>query len=336
MTAEYDIYLTPSQNSQIYLLQYPNRDRSKPYNARSGVSPQELRIKPNSGHIELDVNLNTAHNFNKYRGLMWGDAVRTGKEVQNDSATYGLASGFAAQRRRHTQQARLADQADREFEIQNDLNTFYDAEKQDKVLHKQTLGGQIVIHDSTTEEGKPSYFVGAFRGSELHLSKVTGTAQMRPQFHHLDAEDQRSRLAKSKEVASENPTSTANAPEVARVVHQSYKSGTTNPKGELEQRSHAMRRSLQISHEEPWVRMEFVDEDDTDAFDLWHERMFIKDTSEEGGCATLKSDMADEDYLDAMSASGRGSPTRKRRRAPRKKEAAEFEDAEPVEVGTGG
>lgn len=333
MTAEYDIYLTPAQSSQIYLLQYPNRDRSKPYNARTGVSPQELRIKPNSGHVEVDVNLNTSHNFNKYRGLKWGDALRTGKEVQNDSATYGLASGFAAQRRRNAQQARLPDQADREFEIQNDLNTFYDAEKEDKVLHKQTLGGQIVNHDSKTEEGKPSYFVGAFRGSELHLSKVSGTAQMRPQFHHLDAEDQRSRIAKSKESAAENPASAATAPDVARVVHQSYKPGTTNPKGELEQRSHAMRRSLQTSHEEPWVRMEFVDEDNTDAFDLWHERMFIKDTTEEGGCARLKSDMTDEDYIDAMSAPGRESPTRKRRRPPRKKEVVEDEDAELVEAG---
>lgn len=326
VTAEYDVYLTnPTQAYQIFLLQYPNRPRDKPFNARLGALPREMRIKPQSGHLEVDVNLNTDHNFNKYRGLQWGDALQTGKEVQNASATYGMAAGFTGARGGVVgpggRRVQMRDDVDRERTITDGLIDFDNAEVEGKVFHKQTVGGQIMRHDGPEDAGKPMYFVGAFRGSELHLTRVSGTAQMRPQFHHLDAEHQRKRIANSRAAAAAAADSDASAhgPEVARVIHQTYKPTTNNPKGELEQREFEMRTALQTAHAEQWTKLKYVDEDEEDAFNTWNDKMFLQNTSEEGGCARLKSSMANDEFLDAISAPSKDGTTKKRRKGKRGK-----------------
>jgi DNA-directed RNA polymerase-3 subunit RPC5 len=79
--------LTAAQQEQIYLLHYLNRTRERPYSQRFGAQPVDVRIKPNSGHLELDVELSTSYNFNKYQGLKWGDAVQAAKTIQNESGT---------------------------------------------------------------------------------------------------------------------------------------------------------------------------------------------------------------------------------------------------------
>lgn len=336
MTAEYDVFLTnPSAKQQILLVQYPNRSRDKPYNASGLALPREMRIKPQAAHMELDISLNTDRNFNKWRGLKWGDALKTGREVQNVSATYGLAAGFTGVRGGvggGLRRLQLKDAADRELDLSNGLIEFDDAQEQGKVMHTQTLGGQIVHHESATEAGKPVYFVGAFRGSELHLSQVTGSVQLRPQFHHLDAEDQRNRIAASRAAAEAEAAASA-APDIARVVHQTYKPTTINPKGELEQREHEMKMALQTAHEERWVKLEYVDEEEPEAYRVWNERMFVQDTSEAGGCVRLRSGMEDEEFLDAISAPAKEGTVRRRRRS-RKGRGSEVVDVD-VDVDDG-
>jgi hypothetical protein len=39
--AEYNVFITPRQLEQIYLLQYPNRNRSQAYNDRNGARPTD-------------------------------------------------------------------------------------------------------------------------------------------------------------------------------------------------------------------------------------------------------------------------------------------------------
>ena len=338
VTAEYDVFITPALQKQIFLLQYPNRDRQKPYNVRSGKQIDQLRIKPKSKHLELDINLNTERNYNKYQGLKWGNAMQTGKQLQNDDATYGIASGFSGHRPRSTaNRTPIKGQADREFDLQNDLATFYDAERENKVLVTQTLGGQIANHDGPDEAGKPLYFVGAFRGSELHLTKVDATVQMRPQFHHVDAEDQRNRLAATREYAAAVTAGAADGMEAsgesrkpveqARIVHQTFRA-STNPKGELEQREHETKLALQAAEEEPWTTLEWVDEDDEEAYEVWNERMFVQDTE---GCVRLQGVMSDEDFLDEISTPRRESPTRRRKRVQRRREWVDLGGEEDFE-----
>ena len=264
--------------------------------------------------------------------------MRTGRDVQGDGgqATYGLAAGFARARRGGPQAVRVRDAAEREMELGNALGTFYDAEREGKVMRTQTLGGQIPKNESPEETGKPVYFVGAFRGEEVHLSRVAATVQMRPQFHHLDAEDQRNRISASREYAAasaaegvDTATATNDAEPATRVLRQSYK--MSNPKGELESREKQMRQGLQAAAEEQWVPLEYVDEDEDAAYETYRERMFVGDTEK---AARLRSGMSVEEFLDAISAPGGG--VRRRRRGGRKKEVMDLEGEGDEGVGVGG
>ncbi len=333
ITASYSIYLTPPPHpttSQIYLLQYPNRSRTQPYNSRTGVPPSHIRIKPKSGYLEMDTPMHTTHKFNRYQALKWGDAVKEAagpdsRIGQEGGVTYGVAAGLPtkppARRGAATATGAAKDEAEREMGIQGDMDDFEIALLDGKVMSTQTLGGQIIAHESEGEEGKPRYFIGAFRGSELHLSQVTGTAQMRPVFHHVDAEGARERALKGGVYAhpgaagdDAGAAETKAPPEKSRVVHQTYKSGgLANPRGELEEQVSAMKAALQLASEEGWTGLEFVDEDEEAAYRVWGERMFVRDVE---GAVRLRSRMVGEEYLDAVSGKRSGSPTgvRKRRR----------------------
>ena len=263
--------------------------------------------------------------------------------MQNESATYGLASGFSGLKVANARRAPpLRDPADREHEIQNSLATPTNSTEMSDVedaststiLQTQTLGGQITPHAHPSEAGKPLYFLGAFRDTELHLTPITGTVQMRPQFHHLDAEDQRETLYTSRVGASENPNHAFNTPDLPRQVHQSYRPATINPKGELEVREAEMRGALHSAAEEQWVKLGYVDEDEGAAFGVWEERMFLGDVV---GAKRLRSQMGNEEFLDAVSAPGRESPTRRRRRGPRRRDVVDLEEGEgDGEGGEGG
>ena len=337
VTAEYDVYLTPALQQQILLLQYPDRAPDRPYNE---PSPDTMRLKPKSGHVEMDITLMTDDNFNKYQALKWGDSLRATNNGEN-SGTFGLAGGLSS----HFMSGGLAngrrrdDEVDREGRLANDLTDFHVAEAQGKVMRTQTLGGQIIKHDGTGEEaGKPIYFVGAFKGSELHLSQITGTVQMRPIFHHLDAEDARDRIATREQYA--NGTGGAADPNEGprrqearpRIVHQSYKSGPVggsgNPKGELEEQSANLRMALQTAAEERWVPLPYVDDYDARAFEVYNKRLFNEDVGTDK-CKILKASMDHDAWLDAMSAPGRGGAAKRRRRE--KKGVQEGDDLDNIE-----
>ena len=315
MTAEYDVYLTAAQQEQIYLLHYLNRTRERPYSQRFGAQPVDVRIKPNSGHLELDVELSTSYNFNKYQGLKWGDAVQASKTIQNESGTYGPASGLGVPRGKPGGRNQLKDRADLENQVANDLASFKDAVEEDKVMHKQTLGGQIFRHDNKGEDmSQPVYFLGAFLGNQLHLSKVDGTVQMRPQFHHIDAEAHRNRLATSR-ATQESEGAPARPAPVARGLQQSYKETTEDKDKDAPERQ--MRRAVQDAEGESWVPLEYVDEAEEAAFELFHERMFLHEAEQ---APQLNSGMENDDFLDAISMPRPGSPTRKRKKQPRRRQ----------------
>lgn len=222
----------------------------------------------------------------------------------------------------------IKDRADRDAYIRDNLMGFTEAEKEELVMHKQTLGGVIARHDGPEEAGKPMYFVGAFREDQLHLTKVDGTVQMRPQFHHLDAEEQRTRLAASR--ATLEADGAAPRPQGdPRSLLMKNKAADDSDKGRLEDRT---RRALQAAEAEPWTLLEYVDEDQEEAYSLFRERMFVRDVE---GAVRLRSGMGDDEFLDAVSAPRRESPTRRRKRAPRRKKGVEDdgEDGEGEERG---
>lgn len=319
VTAEYDVYLTPAMEEQIFLLQYPNRPRTRPYNSTFGATPREMRIKPNAGYMEVDVKLNTEHNFNKFMGLKWGDATRASKELHNATGTYGPASGLSAAKPRAMMGGRgkpLVERGERDLELENELESFATAESEGRVFSMQTLGGQIVRHDGQEEASKANYFAGAFRGNSLHLTKITGTVQMRPQFHHLDAEEERNRIVATRaqaEAAEPGPTPAGHALRQRIITDEEKKSA-----------EHRLKQILKAAEQEQWIKMEYIDEETDEAYAAFNENLFVKDTS---SAPALKSAQDNEQYLDAVSKPRHESPSR-RRKSARKQDTLDLDGDE--------
>lgn len=225
----------------MYLLQYPIRDRRQPYNERNGARPLEMRIKPQAGFIEMDIGMNTSANFNKYQGLLWGDAMK--KSQAAGTTTFGAAAGFAVSAPSKGRPQRDAPGED----IDTNLSRFNDAVNRNIVHHKQTLGGQIL----QDEPGNPNYMLGAFRGNELHLTRLDGVVQMRPQFHHVDAVVHQETAARRSEAADERK------PAQALALAQTYKDNRDVDNLE-ELRA---KNLLLMAKEEKWTTFNYYDED---------------------------------------------------------------------------
>jgi DNA-directed RNA polymerase-3 subunit RPC5 len=123
-----------------------------------------MRIKPKTGFMEIDISTTVHANFDKTKGLIWGEALKSAKD--HGAAGFGLASGFGkgsrstelyAAERAHISRRREEESA------QAPLSRFKEANEDGRVLNKQTLGGQII----KPEPGKPIYMLGAFKGSRF-------------------------------------------------------------------------------------------------------------------------------------------------------------------------
>ncbi|KAF4552124.1 Sin-like protein [Elsinoe fawcettii] len=293
VVSEYDIYITPAVAERIFMLQYPLRPRAKPYNRRYGEAPVELRMKPESGFIEIDVELAPEANFNKAQGITWGKAMHQSKA--SGLTTFGASAGFGPGT------VKSGPRGNRYDEYTSEVNYFDSMANEGKVFSKQTLGGQI----SSAEEGKPQYMLGTFRGKELHLTKVDGIAQMRPQFHHVDAVGHVEKANTAREPDESRPAQ-------ARGFTQTYKAAK-------EDASTRAKSLMQVAQEEKWTRMNFFDEDDGESYDAYNTKMFVKET---GNAEKLYSSLNNEEYLDAISAP-RNDPSGRRKKKPLTKKQRE-------------
>ncbi|EOD48254.1 putative dna-directed rna polymerase iii complex subunit rpc37 protein [Neofusicoccum parvum UCRNP2] len=320
VTAEYDVFITPELEEQIYLLQYPNRGRDQPYNERYNSKPVEVRMKPNTGFIEVDVPMNVHANYDKRKGVKWGEAMR--KAQDGGESAFGLAAGFSGLAKnavpaRAGAAASRADIQDMELEedsVEQLLQRFDDANDKGHVLNKQTLGGQIM----KDETGKPIYMLGTYRGQELHLTKISGIVQMRPQFHHLDA---------VRELANANRRREREAVEGARANEpRAVQMTIKNEDGDSAQSKEFLFRA----QEEKWTKLRYYDEETDEAFETYHEKMFVHDTE---NTAKLKSSMTNEQYLDAISAERHDPSGRSKKKPLTKKQMQRIEDSEDSDVG---
>lgn len=128
-----------------------------------------MRIKPKSGFIEVDVPMNVHANFDKTKGIRWGEALRKAKE--EGAVGYGLAAGFNSRsgNARAGWPARGGGGVTRDDDESEDeafeklLKDFDNSNDKGHVMNTQILGGQIL----KGEMGKPVYMLGAFRGSKF-------------------------------------------------------------------------------------------------------------------------------------------------------------------------
>lgn len=321
VTAEYDVYITspfpasttsttkpnskptpnkPEPSQSLYLLQFPTRDRENPYNAQFGTCPTSVRLKPSSGYLEVDVPINPTFNYDRTRAKEWGSALN--KASTEGAQGFGLAAGFAqnaavrsgAGPRGATAASSVNGGGDSRASSRRPGYFAAEDEEQEKTkLIHQTLGGQIIKE----EKGRPQYMLGAFRANELHLTPLTGLVQLRPQFHHLDATTQVERNLVRRTNHAEGPPRTLEP----RLVQMSAKAGG-DPESAEGSSVETTKAYLAAAQEETWIKLGYTDEDEEEAFSLYHDMLFLGEDKEEARRTNLKSSMSGDAWLDAISA----------------------------------
>lgn len=174
VVAEYDVYITPEMEQQLYVLQYLNRPPDQPFTKATESQPSEVRIKKDSGFIEVDVPIDIRQNYNRPAGVRWGESMRKTKGFGQKA--FGIASGFERTMPRSTNRPGASDGApaapiatmdDDNFEEY--VTHFEDANEKGHVLNMQTFGGQIM-----NDDGKgPSYMLGTFRDGRRQVWSKT-------------------------------------------------------------------------------------------------------------------------------------------------------------------
>lgn len=170
--ATYDVFISDADAQRI-VLQYPDRPADKVYNADSRQKPVELRIKPQTGIVEVEVPVDTNINYDVRKGLKYGNAMRQSRTMAEGGAM-GMAGGFnvgggvvagddgAAPATKGRGKGKGKAAATEGMLEDGDV---YDSDEDKKAgvrMMTQTLGGRIV----PAVDGDPIYMLGAFKDSE--------------------------------------------------------------------------------------------------------------------------------------------------------------------------
>jgi len=160
--ASYDVYIKPhiSEDRQIYILQFPNRASDQNYSAAYEAKPQKLRVKEQTGMVELDVPIDVWRNYDREKGIKWGQAINKSNDAKG-SGSHGLPGGFGIGGAAPNGRGRAKGEEAQIVTQQALLSDYAGSIQREQVLTKQTLGGQTVPNAETT----PRYYIGAFRKS---------------------------------------------------------------------------------------------------------------------------------------------------------------------------
>ncbi|PQE13739.1 dna-directed RNA polymerase iii complex subunit rpc37 protein [Rutstroemia sp. NJR-2017a BVV2] len=301
ITSSYDIFIKPqiADGRQVYIIQFPNRDIEQRYSGATDSQPSKFRIKPNSGMVEMDVPIDARRNYDKDKGVKWGDAIKKSNMVKG-GGSHGLPGGFGIGGAHATGRGR--GRGEDMLDPQRVMEDYEGAIQREQVLVKQTLGGQIIPVEKTS----PQYFVGAFDKDKLHLTPVDHIVQLRPQFHHIDAHAEQERQGRPRD-----PGTVPRATE-ARAIHMTVKS---NIDGEEDMMDNIGVR-IAAAQQEPWQKHRYVDEDNQQAWDAFEDHLFVVAEKDENGnpqelspdtVPKLISGLDDMAYIDTISAPNNAS-----------------------------
>ncbi|KAL5615405.1 hypothetical protein BROUX41_005452 [Berkeleyomyces rouxiae] len=259
IVATYDIFLNPAlpPNQQLLVLQQLNRrgPDARPFEA----PPHEMRIKSNTGMVEIDLPLNTMDSYDRDRGMQYGKVLTESMAVKG-GGSHGLAGGFGV----GAPPTRAAGPGKRKEDILRSGGEWADEARQGRVLHMQTLGGQHPNDKPVT------YMVGAFHEDELHFTPVKSFIHLRPQLHHVDALaqlDKATAQASSKDSAGGGTSGATAGP--ARAIHMTVK--TAGDTGEVVTETMADR--LRAVQGERWRKLPYTDENVDEAWDAYEETL---------------------------------------------------------------
>ena len=288
-----DLGALRGSETKLLLLQYPShRPKAKPYNDREFAKPTSLRLKPQTGLLELDVPIDTHDNYNTRKGSQYGNSLQQSRIIR-EGGTHGLAGGFnAGPAGRHTRDEAIARSATHVLGNDND---------QDRLV-TQTLGGKIV----KPVAGDPVYMLGVFRDDELHLTHLDALVQVRPQLHHLDASDELERgIGAGGRVSKALPNGeVAETKLESKALDIKIKSSGDGSDINLNTNS----KLLRAIQQEPWQKYRWEDEESPSSHARFMKHMHlsfptgIDGAPDPAGVAKLDTAISNQDWLDKMSA----------------------------------
>lgn len=170
--ASYNILLKPTLSAQrkIMILEYPNKSDGK----KHPRAPLELRLKPETGMVELDYPLDYNTSYDRSKGLNWGTNLHKSMEAKK-GGSHGLAGGFGVGAPPVRARAGRAGAGDEILDMGMDWS---EALKRDYVLRTQTLGGQKPNADMESK-----YMVGVFSGGmPFHIAHRLPPPTKGPRF----------------------------------------------------------------------------------------------------------------------------------------------------------
>lgn len=259
----YDIVLNTTFNDMMYLFQYPVRNRSQPYTFQEGFAPVEARMKVNTGALELDIPINVERNYDEQKGVLYGDVLHKSRIQRSLRAGGGADAGDRGdnppdrrKRRRTAEDEDMED--DSAIPTPETLLDFEEAKRKNRILNRQTLGAKMQGSDA-------NYFVALFEEDKLHFTRLTGSLQLRPQFHHIDIMTEQERANQKAMREMNNPQGSKSAE--ARAVNLSVKtaSGDNRTLTAAEQ----LAKDIRLEEDEPWREIEWVDQDDDEAWQMF-------------------------------------------------------------------
>jgi hypothetical protein len=159
VVASYDVFLTDSEISR-YVFQYLDRDVDLPYNESNNQRPLQLRMKPNTGLVEVEVPISTRSNYDVNKGLRYGEAIKKSRSAR-DGGAFGMSGGFTAGHSAAASGGRVKSEANGDVEILDNKRVV----DSNALMRTQALSGRI----KPAEEGDPTYMLAAFKDSESIL-----------------------------------------------------------------------------------------------------------------------------------------------------------------------
>ncbi|KAJ9138233.1 DNA-directed RNA polymerase III subunit rpc5 [Pleurostoma richardsiae] len=276
VVATYNVFIKPplSANRRLLVLQHPNKHDAR----RPARPPTEVRLKPRTGMVEVDMPLDHSAHYDRGKGVAWGSQLQKSTAAKS-GGSHGLAGGFGV----HAPAVRSGGGARRggaggahgEDGDGGDAPglDWVEALRTDQVLRTQTLGGLW------PEENDCRYMVGVFQGENLHLTPVASLVHLRPQLHHIDAAAEQERLTRPRDTGAGGGGSAAAAAaggkegSSARAIHMTIKAAGDGSEAVVME---TMADRLRAVQTEPWQRMAYVDDEKDDAWAVYHETLFLE------------------------------------------------------------
>ena len=157
VVTKYRLFINKPMGKRAMLIQYPNRKVGQEYRAACGNKPSEIRIKPKCGLVEVDIPVNTHIEYNREKGVEYGEALRKSRLLQ-EGGSYSLGGGLGITPKGTSGADRGVPPPPEGPSHEKLLKNFDDANNKGHVMNKITLGGQIYPF----QNGDPIYMAATF------------------------------------------------------------------------------------------------------------------------------------------------------------------------------